>query len=47
MFYGFLLTGIGLFVLLAWGLREMLRVDRVIEQVDERLGPDAASEDRS
>ena len=45
MFTGLLLTGISLLLLLLWSLWEMHRVDRVIEEVDRKLGPPDSGKD--
>ena len=47
MFFGLLLTGIALLILLVWARREVRRVDRIIEEVDRKLGPPEEGKDRA
>ena len=47
MFYGFLLTGIALLILLVWGALEIRRVDRIIAEADRKLGSPEKGKDGS
>lgn len=47
MFLGLLLTGISLLILIFWSLWEMRRIDRIIEEVDRKLGPPEEGKDRA
>jgi len=46
MLFGFLLTGLCILFLVVLGLIEIRRVDRIIEKVDQDLGPPEEEEDR-